>query len=244
MRIKNNIFKNINILIIFLIILVFLIIKTSKISEPYTQCNYNHLTLNKTQLKELKELLQEFIKFSNKNDVRYFLIGGSLLGVERNGGLMPTDDDIDIGVLIEDEHKIKNYKNDTYYFKSTYYGYKFKKYNCNTFIDIMIFEKNKYKNNNYSIINYAFKKEYFKENELFPLKIKMYGNIPIFVPNNYYDYLNRTYPKWNEKVKLQCGHYDGYLARFFSKCIWDKHDLPKEFDVTYDNSKYMCYIPL
>jgi phosphorylcholine metabolism protein LicD len=244
MRIKNNMFKNIYILILILIVITFLIIQQNKISEPYTQCNYDHLTLNKTQLNEMKELLQEFINFSNKNDVRYFLIAGSLLGLERNGGLMPTDDDIDIGVLNEDDHKIKKYKNGNYYFRPMIFGYQFKNKNSKMFIDIMLYKKNKH-TNIYSVINYMLRKETFKEEELLPLKIKMYGTIPVYVPNNYYDYLDRVYPKWNEKVKLQCGHVDGYFtSSFFSKCIWHKHDIPKEFDVTYDNSKYMCYVPL
>jgi phosphorylcholine metabolism protein LicD len=38
----------------------------------------------------------------NKNNIKYFVDGGSLLGAIRDGGIIPYDDDIDIGVLDKD----------------------------------------------------------------------------------------------------------------------------------------------
>ena len=38
--------------------------------------------------------------------ITYWLIGGSLLGCKRHGAIIPWDDDIDVGVKIEDKEKL------------------------------------------------------------------------------------------------------------------------------------------
>jgi len=219
-----------------LIIFIINIISYVNIYENYKTCDFGHVYLTKNQLNDLKDLLLNFIYFANKNDVKYFAISGTLIGCIRNGGLIPYDDDIDLGILKEDTYKINHYKNDkdTYYFEDVPFGYKFKKKNSEMFIDLMVYELDK-SDNTYKIINGHFKNEYFKNDEINNLILKTYNGIELYVPNEYEKHMNRANPNWNTKLKINEPHLK-------SESINEKlKDLPKEFDIKHENSKYMCY---
>lgn len=55
----------------------------------------------------LLELVDDIDKVCRANNLQYFLIGGSMLGAVRHKGMIPWDDDIDIGMPREDYEKFK-----------------------------------------------------------------------------------------------------------------------------------------
>ena len=58
--------------------------------------------------RQLKQLLKEWIRLADKNNIAWFCNGGTLLGAIRDKGLIHYDNDIDLVVFLQDFHKIKN----------------------------------------------------------------------------------------------------------------------------------------
>lgn len=60
-------------------------------------------------LKQLQKIevenMKKIIEICEENNLRYFLIGGSLIGVIRHQGFIPWDDDVDIGLPRPDYNK-------------------------------------------------------------------------------------------------------------------------------------------
>ncbi|MBQ9659242.1 MAG: LicD family protein [Clostridia bacterium] len=69
--------------------------------------------LRKLQLKEL-DILKSVIEVCNKRNLKYYIVGGTLIGAIRHGGFIPWDDDMDIAMPREDYEKLLN---QSYYYK-------------------------------------------------------------------------------------------------------------------------------
>ena len=105
--------------------------------------------------KELKLMLIEMMKwfheFCYENNLRYYALGGTMLGAMRHNGFIPWDDDIDVGMPRKDYEKLatllqksnqKRYILETPKTKAKDYYYQFSKlYDTNT----TLIENTKYK---------------------------------------------------------------------------------------------------
>ena len=64
------------------------------------------MILSEAELKKLQsietEMFRVFIEVCEKLNLRYYVLGGTLLGAVRHGGFIPWDDDIDLGMPRDD----------------------------------------------------------------------------------------------------------------------------------------------
>lgn len=61
--------------------------------------------------KKLVEMLKWFHLFCEENNLRYYIIAGTMLGAVRHGGMIPWDDDIDVGMPRSDYEKLRQISN-------------------------------------------------------------------------------------------------------------------------------------
>ena len=61
--------------------------------------------------KKLVEMLKWFHVFCEENNLRYYIIAGTMLGAVRHGGVIPWDDDIDVGMPRADYEKLRQISN-------------------------------------------------------------------------------------------------------------------------------------
>jgi lipopolysaccharide cholinephosphotransferase len=159
----------------------------------------------KDQLCDMLKLVID--KFDNEG-IEYWADGGTLLGAVRNQGIIPWDDDVDIGCFNKDKKKIQKVLDDIvgnniYSSCETYFGYKIFPPNGKTLycrgrplpykypaLDIFLYSKD---------LEYVSEKAktYFKRaftfSNLFPIKKFKFEDFEINGANDAEDYLDKQY---------------------------------------------------
>jgi len=145
-----------------------------------------------------------------QNNIPYFAICGTLLGITRHREMFRWDDDIDIGILDKDIDKYNSIDFKKYGYESDKIS-RDGKYCCGKiyldtekklYIDVFPFEKvdNKYIYKEERARN-LWPNEYFYEDELFPLKKYEFGTIKIYSANNPIPYCERA---WGKNTWKRC----------------------------------------
>ena len=164
----------------------------------------------------LYKMFYEVSQLLEKNEIVYWIIGGTFLGAVRSGGIIKWDDDIDIMIPVEYKDKlykllknndklfIKNnirlcdkilYQNTDKFFIDVFYG--------NTTLHngkIVI-----HHNNIFSIISWP--NDYYYLDDLFPLRKYKFGAYEVYGPNKYREFMERNFSKkWNTEGVISHSH--------------------------------------
>lgn len=196
--------------------------------------------LNKEYFIMLFKLLHDVTQCLNKHNIRYWADGGTLLGIIRNEGQIPWDDDLDIGVMNTDFTRVlkivnelnNNYKTEVYQgivkvFIPNKWAYTEHRFYGTPTIDIFSYKKT---NNNTIVLadngmRLKFNNARYTADELFPLKNAKYGSMDVSVPHNPYPYLERLYGnKWNDEyiVEVREKPVEGQVNVKNRKLLFDK----------------------
>jgi phosphorylcholine metabolism protein LicD len=161
----------------------------------------------------MTKMLSEFDNICRTNGLKYWCIGGTLIGAVRHKGWIPHDADVDVAMLESDYKKLKNIiqknlskdywfqdKSTDKYYKSYIgkirylYAYykddKSNKWHNGIQLDIFVYKEKKN-----SLIPYCTDYEIKKisRNMIFPLKELYFENIKVYVPNNYKQYCKNVW---------------------------------------------------
>ncbi len=82
--------------------------KLTKAIDEKKQSDKKLRQLQKTEL----EVLMELDRVCRKHNLRYYIVGGTLIGAARTGGFIPWDDDIDVSMPREDFDKLLKLKDE------------------------------------------------------------------------------------------------------------------------------------
>tara|TARA_R110000787_G_C13372578_1_gene440973 strand:- start:89 stop:646 length:558 start_codon:yes stop_codon:yes gene_type:complete len=148
--------------------------------------------LSQNEVNTLYEMFSHLVKILNKYAIRYVCTDGTLLGVIRNGGFIPWDDDIDIAI---ERHHLPTllwlksiFEGIEYELVKTGKYYKLKKDNLH--IDIFIVDEGVWPQQHFKNLS-------FIGDEYKPFRTAKFGEIEVSIPNKSEEYLDRILPEWN-----------------------------------------------
>ena len=187
---------------------------------PVNNIDNSNINLPQEYLDKLKSMFQTVVEFLNNNNIKYFIDGGTLLGCVRDGGQIPYDDDIDIGmdvknffqfrkimnslksfgfeIIDQPDDIIKIYDYQNLYVRNTTNGETDPRCAC---IDIFLYiEKKKQYMLSQKANRDIFKNCFYDKKDLFPLKEYNYGDLKVTGANNPEPYLTSYYGDWKARV--------------------------------------------
>lgn len=158
----------------------------------------------KSYHKTLTSMLKTTLMIFEKYNISYCLYDGTLLGYARhNKSYIPWDDDIDLAVFRDENFKYKltklkeELKLHNMSLNPGGFGYNITQKGKTPYIDLFIYRKDK-KSKRYLPNKWALRKwpkEYFYDDEVFPMKRDYFDNVEVNIPRKYKQFLYRVYNK-------------------------------------------------
>jgi len=160
--------------------------------------------------KIMTNMLKEFDNICRTNGLKYWCVGGTLIGAVRHKGWIPHDADIDVAMLKSDYEQLQNIiqkklskdywfqdKSTDKYYKSEiskirYLYAQYDDYKCQSWhngiqLDIFVFHEEDHLLNPHMELLPDIK--IINKDIIFPLKTLVFENIQVYVPNNYKKFL-------------------------------------------------------
>lgn len=174
-----------------------------------------------TIIKKLYQTLFDVTTIFDQHSLQYWAIGGTLLGAVRHQGIIPWDDDVDIGIMSKDIKKFLALKSKLkmcgYEISKIWFGYKVFKSTGKLvpgadykfpFVDVFV-----YKEEGGKLVQYykaareAWPKEWYSKKQMTYLPKLEFGDFYISTPSLPQEYLERMYGKdWNKVAYAQYDH--------------------------------------
>jgi lipopolysaccharide cholinephosphotransferase len=169
------------------------------------------------------QLMKDVHDVLEQSGVPYFIESGTLLGAVRHDGIIPWDDDIDVGIRKEDLEILEKkalpllkkmgydiafprdafQRNITTMAESEWYGYQI--YNNLCHLDIFIYQTKKNGVMRYVTESFC-AHQFFYKKEIYPLKKYALGPLSVWGPQNPMPYLNRSYKDWKRNAVFHGWH--------------------------------------
>ncbi len=177
--------------------------------KTMSQKDFTKYKISKNTSLDLYQLMKDVHETLDKYKIDYWIEGGTLLGAVRHGGVIPFDDDLDINIDHRDELRLQEIFPELEKLGYTILHnliYRICKKNgpC---MDVFIMHNREGKILLTNLIARAkFVDDYFLEGEIYPLKKYKFGELEIWGPKNYKNYLDRQYPEWDRYATIQQPH--------------------------------------
>ncbi len=193
--------------------------------------NIDNFIIDKKDKDELIDLYRFVVDELKKNNVKFWLIGGTLLGKMRHNSIIPWDNDVDLAILEEDydkvykifknkifkgmkrnpvcigctERSIFNYTTESLALLGNVIQISFKGMNGN--IDLISYSrKNGRVFPSKLLFRMTFPKDNFENKDIFPLQKTLFEGREVRVPNKAKKILNKVYKGWKKTAVIANTH--------------------------------------
>ena len=190
------------------------LIKISDLVLLITSNEHLKIKIDKSKPHNKEEAFSQILELLNSNEFDYFISGGTLLGIYRDGQLIESDDDIDIDIFnnsyrkknkkIIDFAKANGYQ---YRIGPNYFHPKISLCIANTKVSLGAISRGLFKRNYFYRAKYRIPYLICKESK----KFKTNNNLVVKIPYKTADYLQFVYGEsWSKPVKWEEDDQDKY----------------------------------